>query len=78
MNITPHIIRRSTATHLFQSGIDICVIALWLGHESIAMAHMYVEADQAMKEVAPGKLQEPDAKFQRYKALDALIQYLET
>ena len=29
--------------HLLQSGIDITVIALWLGHESTATTHMYLE-----------------------------------
>lgn len=76
--ISPHIIRHTTAMHLLQSGVDISVIALWLGHESTAMTHMYVEADLAMKEVALAKLQEPDTKFQRYKAPDALMQFLET
>jgi site-specific recombinase XerD len=36
--------------HLLQSGVDISVIALWLGHESPTTTHMYVEADLAMKE----------------------------
>ena len=61
MNITLHIIRRTTAMHLLQSGVDISVIALWLGHESTAMTHIYTEADQAMKEAAFAKLQAPDA-----------------
>ena len=38
--------------HLFQSGVDITVIALWLGHESPATTHMYLEADLSMKERA--------------------------
>ena len=31
--ITPHTLRHTTAMHLLQSGVDITVIALWLGHE---------------------------------------------
>src|ERR1700724_2100265 len=31
--VTPHLIRHGTAMHLLQSGVDITVIALWLGHE---------------------------------------------
>ena len=38
--------------HLLQAGVDLTVIALWLGHESTATTHMYVEADLAMKERA--------------------------
>ena len=47
--VSPHRVRHSTAMHLLQSGVDITVIALWLGHESTATTHMYVEADLAMK-----------------------------
>jgi integrase len=33
--VSPHIVRHGTAMALLQSGVDIAVIALWLGHESI-------------------------------------------
>ena len=39
------------------------LFALWIGHESTTMTHMYVEADLAMNEVALSKLQQPDTKF---------------
>lgn len=47
--ISPHTIRHTTAMHLLQSGVDITVIALWLGHEDPATTHLYVEADLTMK-----------------------------
>jgi site-specific recombinase XerD len=65
--ISPHVIRRTTAMHLLQSGVDISVIALWLGHESPATSYQYVEADLAMKERALARLQEPEAKLRRYR-----------
>jgi integrase/recombinase XerD len=37
---------------LLQSGVDIAIIALWLGHESIETTHGYVEADLASKQKA--------------------------
>jgi integrase/recombinase XerD len=37
---TPHTLRPTTATHLLQSGVDLAVIALWLGHESTETTHM--------------------------------------
>ena len=61
-----------------QSGVDISVIALWLGHESPVTTHHYVEADLAMKERALAKLHEPDAKIQRYRAPDSLLDFLKT
>lgn len=41
--------------HLLQSGVDISVIALWLGHESPKTTYMYVEADLVMKERGTGQ-----------------------
>jgi integrase/recombinase XerD len=43
--------------HMLQSGVDITVIALWLGHESPVTTHRYVEADPQMKERALNALQ---------------------
>jgi integrase len=64
--------------HLLQAGVDISVIALWLGHESPATTHHYVEADLAMKERALARLQEPDVKILRYRPPDSLINFLKT
>ncbi|MGD8914006.1 MAG: tyrosine-type recombinase/integrase [Candidatus Thiodiazotropha sp.] len=50
--VFPHLIRHSTAMHMLQAGVDVTVIALWLGHESPATTHRYLEADLAMKEQA--------------------------
>jgi len=77
-HISPHLIRHTTAMHLLQSGVDISVIALWLGHESPTTTHQYVEADLAMKEQALARLQEPETKLRRYRAPDSLIDFLRT
>ena len=76
--VSPHTIRHTTAMHLLQAGVDISIIALWLGHESSVTTHQYVEADLAMKERALAKLHEPDAKIQRYRAPDSLLNFLKT
>jgi len=54
--ISPHTIRHTTALHLLQSGIDLTVIALWLGHEKIETTHQYMEANLAMKKKALDRL----------------------
>ncbi len=76
--ITPHTIRHTTAMNLLQSGVDVSVIALWLGHESPTTTHHYVEADLAMKERALARLQEPDTNIFRYHAPDSLLEFLKT
>ena len=63
--VSPHCIRHSTAMHMLQSGVDITVIALWLGHENPATTHLYVEADLAMKERALQAVQSPRIKQTR-------------
>ena len=75
--ISPHVIRHTTAMHLLQSGVDITVIALWLGHESPVTTHLYVEANLQMKERALAKVQQPTAGSRRYKPTDSLLSFLE-
>jgi site-specific recombinase XerD len=75
--ISPHTLRHATALHLLQSGVDLSVIALWLGHESPATTHMYMEADLTMKEKALERLHETGGPPIRYKADDALLRFLE-
>jgi len=76
--VSPHTIRHTTAMNLLQAGVDISIIALWLGHESPVTTHHYVEADLTMKEQALAKLHGPEAKIQRYRAPDSLIHFLKT
>jgi integrase/recombinase XerD len=75
--ISPHTIRHTTAMHLLQSGVDITVIALWLGHEDVATSHLYVEADLAMKEAALRRVDDPGIKPVTFKASDRLLAFLE-
>ncbi len=76
-HITPHAFRHTVALHLLQSGVDITVIALWLGHESTATTHGYIELDMAMKERALQALSPPAIKKARYRPSDALLKFLE-
>lgn len=75
--ISPHTIRHTTAMHLLQSGVDLSVIALWLGHESTVTTHMYMETDLVMKERALQKLKPASAKQVRFRPTDKLLQFLE-
>lgn len=77
MSVSPHLVRHATAMSLLQSGADPCEIALWLGHESPATTHMYVEADLAMKERALARLNAPQVKPAKYRPPKALLAFLQ-
>lgn len=74
--IHPHAIRHTTGSHLLQSGVDISVIALWLGHESVQTTHVYIEADLAAKQRALRKLEPAGSNVRRYKAPDQVLAFL--
>jgi site-specific recombinase XerD len=75
--ISPHVVRHSLAMHLLQSGVDITVIALWLGHESPVTTHMYLEADLKMKQRALNTLRAPQLALTRYRPPDRILQFLQ-
>ena len=64
--------------HLLQSGVDISVIALWLGHESPTTTHQYIEADLAMKERTLARLKPPEVRPTRYRPPKGLMQFLQS
>lgn len=76
--IFPHMVRHSVAMHMLQAGVDITVIALWLGHESPVTTHRYVEADLQMKERALKALQAPSRVPLRYRPTDDLLRFLQS
>jgi len=53
--ISPHTLRHTTAMHLLQSGVDLHLIRMWLGHVALDTTHQYVEADMEMKRQALNK-----------------------
>jgi len=75
--VSPHTFRHTTAMHLLQSGVDITVVALWLGHESPATTHIYVEADLKMKEAALKAVRPPATKPIRYQPPDRMLRFLQ-
>jgi integrase/recombinase XerD len=76
--VSPHVVRHGTAMALLQSGVDIAVIALWLGHESIETTNVYVHANLAMKEKALAKVAPIGRLFRRFRANDHLLAFLES
>jgi integrase/recombinase XerD len=75
--ITPHTLRHSAAMRLLHAGVDITVIALWLGHESVATTQIYLQADMELKQKALDRTTPPDSAPGRYRPPDDLLAFLE-
>ena len=75
--ISPHTLRHSTAMRLLGAGVDITVIALWLGHENVATTQVYIHADLALKERALARTAPQDATPGRYQPADTVLAFLE-
>lgn len=75
-NVTPHTLRHTAAMNLLHAGVDITVIALWLGHESTQTTRIYIHADMALKEQAMARTTPPDTTPGRYTAPDTLLTFL--
>jgi integrase/recombinase XerD len=63
---------------LLQSGVDIAVIALWLGHEHTETTDVYLQTSLAMKEKALEKVSPMGKPFRRFRATDKLLAFLES
>ena len=77
-NVSPHVLRHTTAVQLLEAGVDRMIIALWLGHESIETTQIYLDADLAIKERALARTAPLNSKPGRYRPSDQLIAFLET
>jgi integrase/recombinase XerD len=75
--ITVHTLRHTAAMRLLLSGVDITVIALWLGHEQTTTTQIYLHADMTQKERAIARTKPPGAKPGRYQPPEPVMAFLE-
>lgn len=76
--VTPHTLRHSAAMNLLWHGVDLSVIALWLGHESRETTQIYLHADMRLKEKALAHTNPYGLVPDRYQASDPLLTFLES
>ena len=76
-HVTAHTLRHTAAMRLLLSGVDVTVIALWLGHEQVSTTSCYLHADMSQKERAIARVAPPSTKPGRYRPPDPLLAFLE-
>jgi site-specific recombinase XerD len=76
--VTPHTLRHTAAMDLLRRGVDLSVIALWLGHESTETTQIYLHADMELKERALGHASPTGTPPDRFRANDRLLAFLES
>jgi site-specific recombinase XerD len=75
--VSPHTLRHTTAMHLLEAGVDVTLIALWLGHENPTTTHHYIEADLAMKQRMLESVEGLPMGEGRYRPKDDLLNFLD-
>jgi site-specific recombinase XerD len=76
--VTPHTLRHTAAMNLLRRGVDLTVIALWLGHESSETTEVYMHADMRLKERALAHASLDGVVPERYRPPDPLLAFLES
>ena len=77
-HVTTHTLRHTAAMRLLLSGVDVTVIALWLGHEQVTTTNTYLHADMTQKERAIARTTPPTTKPGRYRAPDQVLAFLDS
>jgi integrase/recombinase XerD len=76
--LTPHVLRHTSAMQLLHAGVDTTLIALWLGHEDVRSTQIYIHADMKIKERTLARTSPPSTTPGRYQPRDRLLAFLES
>jgi integrase/recombinase XerD len=75
--VTTHTLRHTCAMRLLLQGVDVTVIALWLGHAQISTTDIYLHADMRQKEQAIARVAPPTTPPGRYQPTDTVLAFLD-
>ena len=75
--VTAHTLRHTCAMRLLLQGVDVTVIALWLGHAQISTTDIYLHADMRQKEQAIARVTPPTTQPGRYRPTDTTLAFLD-
>ncbi|WP_182358600.1 tyrosine-type recombinase/integrase [Tomitella gaofuii] len=75
-HVTMHTLRHTAAMNLLAAGVDVSVIALWLGHADTHSTAAYLHADMATKQAALDRTRPPDVTPGTYQPAPDLLAWL--
>lgn len=75
-HITMHTLRHTAAMNLLAAGVDVSVIALWLGHQSTQSTDAYLHADMAIKQAAIDRTRPPTTSAGTYTPEPDILDWL--
>lgn len=75
-HVTMHTMRHTAAMRLLQGGVDVAVIAIWLGHQNTASTDVYLHADMTIKQAAIDRTRQPHVTPGTYTPPDDILTFL--
>lgn len=75
-HVTMHTMRHTAAMKLLHAGVDIAVIALWLGHQNTSSTDVYLHADMTIKQNAIDRTRDPHVTPGTYTPPDDILTFL--
>jgi site-specific recombinase XerD len=75
-HVTMHTLRHTAAMTLLAAGVDVSVIALWLGHADNRSTEAYLHADMAIKQAAIDRTRPPDVRPGTYQPEPDILAWL--
>lgn len=75
-HVTMHTLRHTAAMNLLAAGVDVAVIALWLGHADTHSTDAYLHADMAIKQAAIDRTRPPDVSPGAYQPAPDILAWL--
>jgi integrase/recombinase XerD len=75
-HVTMHTLRHTAAMNLLAAGVDVAVIALWLGHADTHSTDAYLHSDMAIKQAAIDRTRPANVPRGTYRPAPDIITWL--
>jgi site-specific recombinase XerD len=75
-HVTMHTLRHTAAMNLLAEGVDVSVIALWLGHQRTQSTDAYLHADMTIKQAAIDRTRPANTRAGTYRVKPDILAWL--